>query len=75
MSDNPFVVTEAGGTWGRAQRVPGTLTQDTDAGVEAISCPSPQACTAAGFSFPSVFVVSTGTPTAAAPFCKTRFPA
>jgi hypothetical protein len=65
-SSQPFVVTETDGTWGHAQQVPGmaTLNTDDEAFVEAISCTSPQACTAAGVSFTSAFVVSTGTQTA-----------
>lgn len=45
-----FVVDEAGGTWGRAQEVPGTaaLNAGADAQVTSVSCASPGNCAAGG---------------------------
>ena len=65
--DQAFVVIKTDGTWGRAEEVPGisALTATDDATVDAVSCVSPQACTAAGtYSTGNGFVVSTETPTA-----------
>jgi hypothetical protein len=68
-----FVVTETDGTWGRAEEVPGisALTATDAAEVDAVSCVSPQACTATGrysasdtSAAENVFVVSTEAPTA-----------
>jgi hypothetical protein len=46
-----FVVGETGGTWGTAQRVPGTATLNAGgyAGVQSVSCPAVGDCTAGGF--------------------------
>jgi hypothetical protein len=47
-----FVVTEAGGTWGSAQEVPGTgaiNSEDSDASTTLLTCPSAGNCTAAGY--------------------------
>ena len=45
-----FVVDETGGTWGRAQEVPGTaaLNAGADAQVTSVSCASPGNCAAGG---------------------------
>jgi len=65
-----FVVTETDGTWGRAVEVPGSpaLTATDSAVLYAVSCVSPQVCTAAGvygaFGPGGIFVVSTAVPTA-----------
>jgi hypothetical protein len=64
--DQAFVVMETDGTWGRAQEVPGipALNMSDAATVDAVSCTSPQACTATGrYGFEGVFVVSTEAPT------------
>jgi Bacterial Ig-like domain (group 3) len=65
-----FVVTETDGTWGRAEEVPGSsaLTAPDSTVLYAVSCVSPQACTATGVYGASgpggIFVVSTKAPTA-----------
>ncbi len=64
-----FVVSEANGTWGKAQEVPGTGTLNNAgfAGTFSLSCPSPGNCSAGGYynyrasqqtHLQSVFVVS-----------------
>jgi Bacterial Ig-like domain (group 3) len=65
--DQAFLVTETDGTWGRAEQVPGipALTATDAANVNAVSCTSPQACTATGsYGSEGVFVVSTTPSTA-----------
>jgi hypothetical protein len=67
--DQVFVVTETGGSWGRAEQIPGisALTATDMADVSIVSCASPLACAATGsYGTGGVFVVSTGTPTATA---------
>jgi Bacterial Ig-like domain (group 3) len=65
-----FVVTETDGIWGRAEAVPGSsaLAAPDSTVLYAVSCVSPQACTATGVygvSGPGgIFVVSTKAPTA-----------
>jgi hypothetical protein len=46
----PFVVTETGGTWGKAEQVPGTaaLNKGGTAQVDSVSCPAPGTCGAGG---------------------------
>jgi hypothetical protein len=60
-----FVVSQAGGTWGKAEEVPGTAALDTGgyAFLNAVSCASPGNCSAGGYYITSAglehpFVVS-----------------
>jgi len=49
--NRPFVVSETNGRWANAELYPGAqaLNKGRNAGVYAVSCPSPGHCTAAGF--------------------------
>jgi hypothetical protein len=60
-----FVATEADGTWGKPQQVPGTAALNAGgyAGLTSLSCPVPGTCTAAGIYQPArgpdqIFVAS-----------------
>ena len=48
-NDQAFVVSETGGTWGKAEEVPGTQTPSGTASIYSISCSSAGNCTAGGF--------------------------
>ena len=50
MSTQPFVVTEANGTWGKAIELPGSATLNTgkEMSVTGVSCVSPGKCSATG---------------------------
>jgi hypothetical protein len=49
--DQPFVVTQAGGTWGKAEKVPGVaaLSADVDSAIDSVSCASAGDCSAGGY--------------------------
>jgi hypothetical protein len=63
--EEPFVISETGGTWGKAKEVPGAAALDTGGGaqLDSLSCASAGNCSAGGYYLDSshhqqVFVVS-----------------